>query len=59
MVLAVGMEPNNISDLVDMMKLPTGADRFLQEVHPKLQTGGIGQYGNFAGRNLPGAHGYR
>ena len=36
-VLAVGMEPNNIRDLVDMMKLPTGADRFLQEVHPKLR----------------------
>jgi heterodisulfide reductase subunit A len=36
-VLAVGMEPNNINDLVDMMKLPTGADRFLQEVHPKLR----------------------
>jgi heterodisulfide reductase subunit A len=36
-VLAVGMEPNNISDLVDMLKLPTGADRFLQEVHPKLR----------------------
>jgi len=36
-VLAVGMEPHNIGDLVDMMKLPTGADRFLQEVHPKLR----------------------
>ncbi len=36
-VLAVGMEPNHIDDLVDMMKLPTGADRFLQEVHPKLR----------------------
>ena len=36
-VLAVGMEPNNIRDLTDMMKLPTGADRFLQEVHPKLR----------------------
>jgi heterodisulfide reductase subunit A len=36
-VLAVGMEPSNIRDLVDMMKLPTGADRFLQEVHPKLR----------------------
>jgi heterodisulfide reductase subunit A len=36
-VLAVGMEPNDISDLVDMMKLPAGADRFLQEVHPKLR----------------------
>ena len=36
-VLAVGMEPNGISDLVEMMKLPVGADRFLQEVHPKLR----------------------
>ena len=36
-VLAVGMEPNSISDLADMMKLPTGADHFLQEVHPKLR----------------------
>ena len=36
-VLAVGMEPSGISDLVAMMKLPVGADRFLQEVHPKLR----------------------
>jgi heterodisulfide reductase subunit A len=36
-VLAVGMEPNNVSDLVEMMKLPVGADRFLLEVHPKLR----------------------
>ena len=36
-VLAVGMEPNNVSDLVEMMKLPVGGDRFLQEVHPKLR----------------------
>ncbi len=36
-VLAVGMEPNNVSNLVEMMKLPVGADRFLQEVHPKLR----------------------
>jgi heterodisulfide reductase subunit A len=36
-VLAAGMEPNNIGDLVDMMKLPTGVDHFLQEVHPKLR----------------------
>jgi heterodisulfide reductase subunit A len=36
-VLATGMEPNTIRDLVDMMKLPTGADGFLQEVHPKLR----------------------
>jgi heterodisulfide reductase subunit A len=36
-VLAVGMEPNNVSDLVGMMKLPVGGDRFLLEVHPKLR----------------------
>jgi heterodisulfide reductase subunit A len=33
----VGQEPNNIADLVEKMKLPVGADRFLQEVHPKLR----------------------
>jgi len=36
-VLAVGQEPNNIADLVEMMKIPVGTDRFLQEVHPKLR----------------------
>ena len=36
-VLAVGMEPAPIARLTDMMKLPVGADRFLQEVHPKLR----------------------
>jgi len=36
-VLAVGMEPMRINTLVEMMKLPVGADRFLQEVHPKLR----------------------
>jgi heterodisulfide reductase subunit A2 len=36
-VLAVGMEPNDISELVELMKLPVGEDRFLQEVHPKLR----------------------
>lgn len=36
-VLAVGMEPGKISDLIEMMKLPVGADRFLREVHPKLR----------------------
>jgi heterodisulfide reductase subunit A len=37
LVLGVGMVPRNIRDLVDLMKLPVGADRFLQEVHPKLR----------------------
>jgi len=36
-VLATGMEPSNVSELVDMMKIPVGADRFLLEVHPKLR----------------------
>jgi heterodisulfide reductase subunit A2 len=36
-VLAVGMEPNPVPDLVEMMKLPVGVDRFLSEVHPKLR----------------------
>jgi len=36
-VLATGVEPNNISEIVDMMKLPVGVDRFLLEVHPKLR----------------------
>lgn len=36
-VLAVGMEPNDLSALVGLMKLPVGEDRFLQEVHPKLR----------------------
>jgi heterodisulfide reductase subunit A len=36
-VLAVGMEPSPVPELVEMMKLPVGTDRFLLEVHPKLR----------------------
>ncbi len=36
-VLAVGMVPSDVAKLVDTMKLPLGADRFLLEVHPKLR----------------------
>jgi heterodisulfide reductase subunit A2 len=36
-VLAVGQEPNPTADLVEKMKISVGADRFLQEVHPKLR----------------------
>lgn len=36
-VLAVGMMPGRIAELIDMLKLPVGEDRFLQEVHPKLR----------------------
>jgi len=36
-VLAVGMMPNNVDDLVRLLKISKGNDRFLLEVHPKLQ----------------------
>lgn len=36
-VLATGMVPTPITEMVEKMKLPVGADRFLQEVHPKLR----------------------
>jgi heterodisulfide reductase subunit A len=36
-VLAVGMMPRQIDDLVQMLKVSRGADRFLLEVHPKLR----------------------
>jgi heterodisulfide reductase subunit A len=36
-VLSTGMVPNPIPGLVEQMKLPVGADGFLQEVHPKLR----------------------
>jgi heterodisulfide reductase subunit A len=37
LVLGVGMVPHAIPELIDLLKLPVGADRFLQEVHPKLR----------------------
>jgi heterodisulfide reductase subunit A len=37
LVLAVGMMPADNKSLVTTLKLPVSADRFLQEVHPKLQ----------------------
>jgi heterodisulfide reductase subunit A2 len=36
-VLSVGMETADISALTDRMKIATGTDRFLLEVHPKLR----------------------
>lgn len=36
-VLAVGMMPRQIDDLVKMLKVSRGVDRFLLEVHPKLR----------------------
>ncbi len=36
-VLAVGMEPRDVADLVDLTKMPVGSDAFLLEVHPKLR----------------------
>jgi heterodisulfide reductase subunit A2 len=36
-VLAVGMMPRQIDDLVKLLKISRGADRFLLEAHPKLR----------------------
>jgi heterodisulfide reductase subunit A len=36
-VLAVGMEARGPNGLVEQLKIPVGADRFLLEVHPKLR----------------------
>ncbi len=36
-VLAVGMMPNPIEDIIDLLKIAAGTDRFLLEVHPKLR----------------------
>ena len=36
-VLATGIEPNDVTTLATKMKLPIGTDRFLLEVHPKLR----------------------
>jgi heterodisulfide reductase subunit A len=36
-VLAVGMMPTPVSDLIKLLKINPGTDRFLLEVHPKLR----------------------
>lgn len=36
-VLATGMLPNPIDDLIKLLKVSPGTDRFLLEVHPKLR----------------------
>ena len=36
-VLATGMVPRNLDNLIEQLKLSRSADGFLQEVHPKLQ----------------------
>lgn len=36
-VLAVGMMPEPIEDIIELFKITPGADRFLAEVHPKLR----------------------
>ena len=46
-VLVTGMVPNDISDLVEYMKLPRSAEGFLQEVHPKLRPVEVANNGIF------------
>jgi heterodisulfide reductase subunit A len=36
-VLAVGMVPRDVDQLIKMLKISRGSDRFLLEVHPKLR----------------------
>jgi len=36
-VLAVGIQPRNVADLIEILKISAGTDRFLLEVHPKLR----------------------
>jgi heterodisulfide reductase subunit A len=36
-VLATGMLPNPVDDIINLLKISAGTDRFLLEVHPKLQ----------------------
>ena len=36
-ILAVGIMPRDVDDLIQMMKISPGTDRFLLEVHPKLR----------------------
>jgi heterodisulfide reductase subunit A len=36
-VLAVGMMPNPVDDIINLLKINAGTDRFLLEVHPKLR----------------------
>jgi heterodisulfide reductase subunit A len=36
-VLAVGMMPRPVDDLIELLKVSPGSDRFLLEVHPKLR----------------------
>jgi heterodisulfide reductase subunit A len=36
-ILAVGFMPSPVNDLIEMLKISPGTDRFLLEVHPKLR----------------------
>lgn len=36
-VLATGMMPSPVDDIIDLLKIARGSDRFLLEVHPKLR----------------------
>lgn len=47
LVLSTGMMPQDIRGLVESLKLPIGADRFLQEAHPKLRPVEVANNGIF------------
>ncbi|MEF3280596.1 MAG: CoB--CoM heterodisulfide reductase iron-sulfur subunit A family protein [Elusimicrobiota bacterium] len=47
LILGTGIVPNDISDIVEYLKLPVGSDGFLQEVHPKLRPVEVANNGIF------------
>lgn len=47
LVLGTGLEPENIDDIVEYLKLPRSSDGFLQEVHPKLRPVEVANNGIF------------
>ena len=58
LVLATGVVPHDISELVTMYRCAVGYDRFLLEVHPKLRPVELAVSGRVPGRLLPGADGH-
>ena len=58
LVLATGVVPHDISELVTMYSCAVGYDSFLLEVHPEAQAGRTGGVRRVPGRLLPGADGH-
>ena len=57
-VLATGVVPHDISELISMYRCAVGYDSFLLEVHPKLRPVELAVSGVFLAGLLPGADGH-